>query len=275
MIMRASWKGSIGFGMVNIPVSSAPVVGSENDLSFHRFRRTQMQVKGKKKPVEKINPVGNQNFDKVTGEIIEFADVIRGYTASNGAVVEVTDDDLAAVARQRNDRIEIEKFVPAADIDPLYLDKSEWAWPRDKGSQKPYATLVAALQRTGMAGIGRTVRRGKERVYVVSVIDGALVLTSLHWAEDVRPVPVKPTELPEPNPGDVDMAQLLVQTLAGKWEPGEFQDSYRAELTEALEAKAAGKAPEPAKPGELAEQLGDLMATLKASVEAASAKRKK
>lgn len=267
---RASWTGKIGFGLVSIDVGTFPVV-SEQKVSFNRFHEVdptpEQYGKGVKGPI--LNPVGNKNYDKVTGEDLAFADVVSCYTASNGAVVPVDTDEISALKPAGEKFVEIEGFVDADEVlrDTLRFAKDEYAQPK-KGSEKAYQLLVSALEQTGKVGIARRVQRGAEKVLVVRPVDGVLVLTTLYWADEVRSVNEVDAPTVELKEAEVNMAIALVDTLSTKWEPTALEDQYRAKVLAMLEDKAQGVVPELPTATE-ASAPTDLMAALAASVEAA------
>ena len=263
MAVRASWTGTLGFGLVSIPVGTTPAV-RENDVAYKQFHKVG----------DELNPVGRNNVDKVTGEVVEYGDIIRGYVASNGVVVEVNDAELDALAPESGKHIEIEKFVDLDEVrdDDLFFAKNEYAFPKGKGSEKPYALMVSALAMSGKAGLGTTVRRGKAAKVLVRAVDGVLVVTFLHWDDEVRPASYVGVELPAITEAEHAMASALIDAMTGEWDRTELVDAFRVKAIESLEAKAEGKAP--AKPVEAAKPaVTDLMAALQASVEASKAKK--
>ena len=194
-----------------------------------------------------------------------------------GDLVTVTDDELVSIAPERSRTIEIEEFVSLADIDPVFYEKSYHVAPaRGIGAEKPYALLLRAMQGAGMVGIGRFVLRTKPHVVAVRPLSDALALETLFFADEVR----SPAELIR-GLGDVAIsdrevktARQLITAMATNWIPEKHADEYREELLELLRSKPAAKASEEI-PTASASPVGDLMAALRASVEAAKRKGEK
>jgi DNA end-binding protein Ku len=239
-------------------VGTAPAV-RENDVAYKQFHRDG----------ESLNPVGRQNVDKATGEVVEYADIIRGYVAANGAVVEVNDAELDALAPQAGKHIEISKFVDLDDVryDDLFFSKNEYAWPK-KGAEKAYALMVEALAKMDKAGLGTTVRRGKAQPVLIRSVRGVLVLTFLHWDDEVRSAEsVGVNDEISISDAEIGMAEALIGAMAGDWKPAELVDEFRENAVAMLEAKSQGVQTAPAAKVETVAQT-DLMAVLAASVEA-------
>src|SRR5207248_1287837 len=182
----------------------------------------------------------------------------------------VTDDELVSIAPERSRTIEIEEFVSLADIDPVFYEKSYHVAPaRGIGAEKPYTLLLRAMQGAGMVGIGRFVLRTKPHVVAIRPLKDALALETLFFADEVR----SPAELTSGLAGlavsdrEVKTARQLITAMATEWVPEKHADVYREELLELLRSKPASTpAEDVAMP---TSSVGDLMAALKASVEAA------
>jgi DNA end-binding protein Ku len=263
MAVRASWTGTLGFGLVSIQVGTTPAV-RENDVAYKQFREVTDEGTGE----VSLNPVGRQNVDKVTEDVVQYGDIVRGYEASNGAIVKVNDAELDALAPESGKHIEIAKFVDLEDVfgDDLFFAKHEYVFPK-KGGEKAYALMVKALATTGKGGLGQTVRRGKAQSILIRAYKGVMVLTFLHWDDEVRTpeyIDVLPVEV---NEAESNMAVALIQAMAGDWKPAELIDTHREAAIKLLEAKAEGVEPAAA-PAPKQQPVTDLMAALQASVEA-------
>src|SRR5256714_5832523 len=205
---------------------------------------------------------------------VEREDIVRGFERPSGDLVNVTDEELVSIAPERSRTIEIEEFVDLRDIDPVFYEKSYHVGPvRGMGAEKPYALLLRAMQGAGMVGIGRFVLRTKPHVVAIRPLKDALALETLFFADEVR----SPAELIR-GLGDVAIsdrevktARQLITAMAAEWVPEKHADVYREELLELLRSKPAAT---PAEPMESASEtpVGDLMAALRASVEAAKRK---
>ncbi len=203
---------------------------------------------------------------------VPYEDIVKGYEVEPGSYVTVSREELEALRPERSRTVEIEEFVDLPDIDPVYFEKSYWLVPHSDGiAERPYALLARAMERAGKVGIGRIVLRTKEHLAAIRPTQGVLMLETLFYADEVR----DPRSLGWPL-GDATMgeretrvAEQLIELLAAEWDPARHVDRYRERVRELLEAKAAGRRltvrePEPETPPIL-----DLMASLKASVEAA------
>lgn len=264
---RAIWSGAISFGLVNIPIKLYAAVSRKN-VSFNQLdSRTGARIKYKK--------VSAADGDEVPSEVI-----VKGYELSSGAYVTVGDDELAALDPEASRTIDIEEFVDLVDIDPLLYDSAYLVAP-DKATQKPYALLTQAMEEAGKAGIARFVMRSKQYLCVVRPKDGALVLSTMVYADEVN----DPAEIPEIagledvklTKKELDMARQLIASLEADFEGEKFEDTYRQRVLDLIEKKASGDVDDLVAPPEaLAEdKVVDLMAALEASVKEAKAARKR
>jgi DNA end-binding protein Ku len=202
-------------------------------------------------------------------------ELVKGWEVSKGQFVIVEDADLEAIEQRDTSRaIEISRFVPLAEVDPLFFDRTYFLAPSSAEAQRrPYVLLLNAMKETGMAAIGRMVIRGNENFVLIRPKDDALVLETLFLAEDVRSQAeideaVEAVDVKEP---ELELARQLIDSLVGDWEPEALQSEYRQNLRKLLEAKLAGE--EIAMPEPVADApVVDLMEALKKSV-AASKKR--
>jgi DNA end-binding protein Ku len=219
--------------------------------------------------------IGRAEFDaRVAAQTVEADDVVRGFDLPSGDLVTVTDDELVSIAPERSRTIEIEEFVDLADIDPVFYEKSYHVGPvRGMGAEKPYALLLRAMQGAGMVGIGRFVLRTKPHVIAIRPLKDALALETLYFADEVR----SPAELIRGladvavSDREVKTARQLITAMATDWVPEKHADVYREELLDLLRSKPAAT-PSQATETASASPVGDLMAALRASVEAAKSK---
>jgi DNA end-binding protein Ku len=205
---------------------------------------------------------------------VDRQDVVRGLELPTGDLVTVTDDELVSIAPERSRTIEIEEFVDLAEIDPVFYEKSYHVAPiRGMGAEKPYALLLRAMQGAGMVGIGRFVLRTKPHVVAIRPMKDALALETLFFADEVRSAAELTSGLASIPVSDreVKTARQLITAMATDWAPEKHADVYREELLELLRSKPATT---PAEPTEEAAEtpVGDLMAALRASVDAAKRK---
>lgn len=260
---RAIWSGSISFGLVNIPVQLFNAV-SRKSVRFNQIdTRNNARVRHKKVNAE-------------SGEDVPDEAIAKGYELSKGSYVLLSEDELAALDPEAQRTIDIEEFVDLGDIDPVYFDSSYHLAP-DPATVKAYALLARTMEQAGKVGIARFVMRQKQYLAAIRPVDGHLVLSTLVYEDEVNPADEVP-ELDRVAEVDVSekelaMAEQLVESLAGEWNPDKYHDTHRAQVMELIEAKAAGKEPVVAAELPAREKVVDLMAALEASVAEAKAAR--
>jgi DNA end-binding protein Ku len=264
--MRTTWNGSLSFGLVTIPVGLAPATAPKaraSDVTFRTLHR------------ECGTPIKQKRWCPVHEREVSNDELVKGWEVSKGQFVIVEDADLEAIEQRDTSRaIEISRFVPLAEVDPLFFDRTYFLAPSSAEAQRrPYVLLLNAMKETGMAAIGRMVIRGNENFVLIRPKGEALVLETLFLAEDVRSQAeideaVEAVDVKDP---ELELARQLIDSLVGEWQPEELQSEYRQDLRKLLEAKLAGE--EIAQPEPVADApVVDLMEALKKSV-AASKKR--
>jgi DNA end-binding protein Ku len=203
-------------------------------------------------------------------------DVVRGFSLPSGDLVTVSDDELDVMTPPRSRTIDIEEFVDLAQIDPVFFDRTYFVAPgRAAGTDKPYALLLAAMRSSGMVAIGRFVLRTRPHLVAIRAVENALVLETLFFGDEVRRPEdvIGPRAAADISERELKTAQQLIRALATEWVPEKHADVYRNELLELLQAKSpALPAPAEERSGPEASPVDDLMAALKASVEAAKQK---
>jgi DNA end-binding protein Ku len=253
--MRTIWNGSINFGLVNIPVGLA-VAQQRKDTSFRTLHR------------ECGTPIKQKRYCPFHERDVEADELVKGWEFAKGQFVLVEDSDLESVALQRSQSVDIIRFVPIDQVDPIYFDRTYYLAPAGPEAQRrPYVLLLRAMQEAGMAAVGKFVLWGKENLCLIRPLGESLVLETLFFAEDIRPrkeidEAVEETDVKGP---ELAMATQLVQSLVGDFDPKDYENEYRNELRAMLEAKLEGKeitAPEPAPEAPVI----DLMEALKQSV---------
>ena len=255
--MRSIWKGSVAFGLVNVPVKVYAAT-EEKDV---RFRQVHAKDGGR---------IRYKRVCEIDGETVEYADIAKAYESDDGQTVILTDDDFAQLPSSTSREIEVSSFVPADQIDPLYFDKSYYLEPAST-STKAYVLLLRTLEETDRIAIVNFALRQKTRLAVLRVKDDVLVIQTLLWPDEVRAaefasldesVSIKPAEL--------KMASMLVDSFADDFRPEDYTDDYRVELQQLIDAKLEGgeafPTPEKEEEGEDAEVV-DLLAALQRSVE--------
>ena len=262
--MRTTWNGSLSFGLVTIPVGLAPATAPKaraSDVTFRTLHR------------ECGTPIKQKRWCPVHEREVTNDELVKGWEVSKGQFVIVEDADLEAIEQRDTSRaIEISRFVPLGEVDPLFFDRTYFLAPSSAEAQRrPYVLLLNAMKETGMAGIGRMVIRGNENFVLIRAKGEALVLETLFLAEDVRSQAeideaVEAVEVKEP---ELELARQLIDSLVGDWEPESLHSEYRQDLRKLLEAKLAGEeiaTPEPV----VDAPVVDLMEALKKSVAAST-----
>src|SRR3954466_4008558 len=257
---RAIWKGSISFGLVNIPVGLY-AAESRDEISFKLLDKKTM------------SPIHYKRVSEESGKEVPWDETVRGYPLEGGKYVVLSDEDLKGAAPEATQTIDIVDFVDLEEISPLYFDKPYYLAPDRKGA-KAYALLRETLRRTGKVGIAKVVIRTREYLAAVVARGEVLTLELMRYAHELR----DPDELEVPrgkqgvSDREVEMAERLVEGMVAAWDPEKYKDTYRQELMKTIEKRAkAGKfesSPEPEpKPREARGNVVDLMALLKQSVE--------
>jgi DNA end-binding protein Ku len=259
--MRAIWKGAVSFGLVSVPVKLYSATES-HDISFR-------QVHGKDN-----GRIRYKRVCQVCGEEVEYADIAKGFETDEGEMVVLTDDDLSQLPSRSSREISVEKFVPGDQIDPMMLEKSYYLEP-EKGGVKPYALLRDALNNTDRVAVVTVALRNRTTPAVLRVRDDVLVMQTLMWPDEIRePSFSSLDDVGDATAQELKMAELLLETLAGDYDAGDFQDDYAAAVHSMVEQKLEGgevthvKAEKPSS-GEVV----DLLAALQKSVAAAKSAR--
>jgi len=257
------WTGTIGFGMVTVPVKLYSAVDRKT-VRFHQLSgKTGVRVAQKR-------------VDPGSGEEVPYEDVVKGYELAPDRYVVIEPGELEALEPKKTKTIEIEEFVDLSQIDPVYYDHPYYLAP-GAGGAKPYRLLLEAMRETGKVAIARVVIRSKEQLVAVRPMGQALGMATMLFADEVLP-PERLDEVAEAaevktTKRELDVAKQLVDSLAGDFDPDSFRDSYREEVLALIERKAQGKAiaVQPP-PEEVAAPAPDLMSALKASLEAVRAR---
>ena len=260
--MRTIWNGSLNFGLVNIPIGLA-VAQQRKDTAFRTLHR------------ECGTPIKQKRYCPFHERDVEAEELVKGWEFAKGQFVMVEDEDLESVAVQRSQAIDILRFVPVSEVDPIYFDRTYYLAPANAAAQKrPYVLLLRAMQEAEMGAVGKFVLWGKENLCLIRTLGESLALETLFFAEDIRSrteidEAVEDVDVKEP---ELAMARQLVESLVGEFDPEEYENEYRNDLRAMLEAKLEGK--EITRPVPVAQApVVDLMDALKQSV--AQAQKKK
>ncbi|MYS34231.1 Ku protein [Streptomyces sp. KhCrAH-43] len=255
---RPLWSGAISFGLVTIPTK---IISATEDHSIH-FRRVHLEDMGR---------VRTRKICELDEKELSQDEIGKGYEVSRDEIVPVTDRELQEMPLPTAKAIEIVAFVDAGSIDPVRIGESYYLGADGQVAAKPYTLLRKALERSDKVAIAKWAWHGRERLGLLQVREGAIVLHAMHWPDEVRSpesLAPRPVELEE---SEIEQAVQLAESMTTD-DIAQFRDHYRDALEELIEAKSEGKErPEPAEGGGVREggQVMDLMAALNASVAAA------
>ena len=263
--MRTTWNGSISFGLVSIPVGLAPATkpaARASDVSFRMLHR------------ECGTPIKQKRFCPVHERDLGPDEIVKGWEVAKGQFVVVEDEEIEALTSRDDSRsIEISRFVDAAQVDPIFFDRTYFLVPAQApAARRPYVLLLNAMHESGMAALGRFVQQGREKLCLIRPKGDALALETLFLSADVYSQAeieeaVEETSVKAP---ELALAQQVIESLAGEFDASALQSDYRRDLKALLEAKLAGE--EIAVAPEQAEEEAptvDLMEALRRSVEEA------
>jgi DNA end-binding protein Ku len=222
---RTLWKGAISFGLVHIPVSLHSAT-AEHRMKFKLLDKDSM------------NPVGNRQVNKATGEAMKKEEVVKGFEYEKDQFVTVSPEEIKAALPKSTQTIDIEAFVDGSQISAVFYNKPYYVAPAAKG-QKPYKLLLETMKRTGRVGIARVVISTRQHLAALIPAGDGLVLELLRWVDEVRdtagiPMPDKDTKVTDK---EIRMAQQLVGELEGDFHPEEFHDEFREKLQQLVDAK--------------------------------------
>jgi DNA end-binding protein Ku len=260
---RALWTGSIGFGLVQIPVRLYPRERA-SDLTFHQVDRRDHGL------------IGYERINKETHKPVEWRDIVKGYEISKGEYVIVTDEDFEKANVQASRSIDIQDFVPAGSIEAAFFDRPYYLAP-DKRGDKAYFVLRDVLAKKGLTAVALVVIRTRQHLCAVSAEGAFLALELLRFGHELRPareVLGAPAKAPKATPKELALAEQLIDQMVVDWDPGKYRDSYRDELLAAIREKGETGAIEPRNvPPKRGAAPIDLVSLLEKSV--AGAKKKK
>jgi DNA end-binding protein Ku len=259
--MRSIWKGAISFGLVSIPVKLFSAT-EERSVSFHQVHR------------EDGGRVKYKRVCSIDGEEVPYSDIAKGYELPSGEVVVLTDEDFDELPLSTSRSIDVLQFVPLEQVDPMYFAKSYYLEPDGAGT-KPYVLLRQALEDSGRVALVKLALRQRESLAALRVRDGVFVLELMLWPDEIRPAEFGfLSEDVDVRSQELAMAQSLIETLSGDFDPTLYADDYREALEKLIEAKVEGR--EVVQPSPTAGDdapVVDLMAALRASVAAAKESR--
>jgi Ku protein len=251
---RAIWSGTIAFGLVSVPVRMYSAI-EEQDLRFHLVHEPDG------------GRIGYQKICKKDDKPVPDDEIAKAFEVEKGKLVVLTDEDFAAAKVEGAKSIEISDFVPYEDIDPIYFERTYYLGPQT-GGEKVYSLLREAMEQTELAAIGKYVMRDKQHLGCLRVREGVITLEKMFFHDEIRPLDEVAPSKDKVAKAELEMATALIEQFTAEFEPEKYEDTYRDALMAVIRAKQKGKtieAPEPAED----EEPADLLAALKASVEAA------
>jgi DNA end-binding protein Ku len=258
---RALWKGSLAFGLVNIPVELHTAVRD----SRPRFRMLHAEDK---------SPVKFERICAREGKPVAWEELVKGYEYEKGRFVVLTKEDFKTAALEKTRTVDIRSFVPGEDIDDRFFETSYFLVPA-KGGERAYALLREAIRQEKRVGIATIILREAQHLAALEVIGNAMVLTLMRYGEEL--VDIKTFEFPaarDVRKPELEMARTLVSNLADDWDPSKYTDQYRENLMKVIKAKLKGKAPRlAAEPEPQQAEVVDLMERLRQSLQGAGGGR--
>jgi DNA end-binding protein Ku len=255
---RAYWKGYLKLSLVSCPIALSPATSSSERISFRQINK------------KTGNRLRQQLVDEVTREPVDAADKGKGYEVDKGIYIEVEDDELEAIEVESKHTIEIDRFVPAAQIDKRFYDSPYYVMPTDTVGQEAFAVIRDAMRGKGMVALGRIVLAKRERVIALEPYGKGLLGTTLRYGYEVRKPEeyfdgIQDIEVPDEM---LKLAEHILDTKKGDFEPAEFEDHYETALVELLRKKQDGFKPPKQKEAAAPRNVINLMDALRKSVEA-------
>jgi DNA end-binding protein Ku len=260
--MAAIWKGSVTFGLVNIPVELRTAVRADH-ISFRMLHE------------EDMSPIKYERVCAADGEPVPWNEIVKGYEYEKGKFVVMTDEDFKAAAIEKSKTIDILDFVKEEEIDPRFFETPYYLVPA-KGAEKAYALLREAIRSSNAVGVGKIIMRNTQHLVGIKVVGDALVAELMRFSNEL----VNQDEYTFPDadqvrPQELKMAEQLIENLAEPFDPSKYTDDYRSNLMKIINAKMKGKKVKLEEPEEVVDTgVLDLMTKLRASLEQGTAKKK-
>ena len=251
---RAIWSGSIAFGLVNAPVKMYSAI-AENDLELHLVHEKDG------------SPIGYQKVCKKEGKEVPADEIVKAYEVSDGEHVYLTDEDFRAAEEEGYRTIEVLDFVPHDEIDPIVFQRTYYLGPAE-GAEKVYALLLKAMEQAELSAIARYVFHDRQQLGALRVRDGVITLENMYFADEIRPTEGIVPGRPRVDKRELEMAATLIERFTTSFDHSRYEDEYRARLLKVIGRKRKGDDVHAA-PQQEREAPSDLLAALRASVEAA------
>jgi DNA end-binding protein Ku len=261
--MQAIWKGSVSFGLVSIPVR----LYSATDERNIAFRQVHEKDGGR---------IRYHRYCEEENKEVPYSEISKGYELPDGRLVILSSEDFEQLPLPTAKQIEVLEFVPIEQVDPIMYSKAYYLSADGPGT-KPYVLLRDALESSGQCAVVKVAIRTREALALLRVSDGVLVMQTMLWPDEVRDSGfAKPDDSVAVNSKEVEMAESYIRTLETEFDPDRYRSDYREALEELIEAKTAGLAPPSEDEDETTSKPGDvidLVAALRASVDAAKKRR--
>jgi DNA end-binding protein Ku len=256
MAPRPNWKGYLKLSLVSCPVALYPATTTSERVSFRTLNR------------DTGNRVRRQFVDEQTGEPVETESQAKGYEVGKGEYIVLEDDEIKSVQIESNHTIDIERFVPRAEIDELYLDTPYYLAPTDRVGEEAFAVIRDAMRTEKMVGLARVVLFRRERLMMLEPRDKGIVATSLHYANEVHAANSYFEEIPDlALPKEMlELAKHIIEKMTGEFQPDQFEDRYEKALIELIRSKQKGMPVKP-QPTHRQTNVVNLMDALRRSVE--------
>jgi DNA end-binding protein Ku len=247
------WKGHLTFGLVSLPVRLFTAARSET-LSFNQLHKHDN------------SRVKQVLYCQAEDKPIPRDEIVKGYEYEKGKYVVIADEDIKKVAPKTAKVMEIQEFVKADDVDPVYLESSYYMAP-DEGGEKPYALLFEALKATNYYAVAKIAMHNREHIVIVRPGERGMILHTMYFSDEVRRSEEFRTDVTNVNEREMNLAKMLVESLAAEFEPEKYHDTYRTNLREMIDAKVAGNAVVETPEAHIAPVI-DIMEALKKSLDA-------
>jgi DNA end-binding protein Ku len=256
MAPRPNWKGYLKLSLVSCPVALYPATTTSERVSFRTLNR------------DTGNRVRRQFVDEQTGEQVETENQAKGYEVGKGEYIVLEEDEIKSVQIESNHTIDIERFVPRAEIDELYLDTPYYLAPTDRVGEEAFAVIRDAMRTEKMVGLARVVLFRRERLMMLEPRDKGIVATSLHYANEVHAANSYFEEIPDlALPKEMlELAKHIIEKMTGEFQPDQFEDRYEKALIELIRSKQKGMPVKP-QPTHRQTNVVNLMDALRRSVE--------
>jgi len=263
MAPRAYWKGYLKLSLVSCPIALYPASSSSERVSFSRVNR------------KTGNRLKQQLVDSETGEVVDKENIGRGYEVGKGQYLVIEDEEIEKIRTESTRTIDIDSFVPRAEIDDRYLDSPYYMAPTDQVGQEAFAVIRDAIREKGMVGLGRVVLARREHVVMLEAFDKGLLAITVRYPYEVRDPAAYFEDLPDLKLPDEmkELAAHIVDSKASHFNPAEFEDHYETALVEMLQARQAGQILSPPTEEVTPRRVINLMDALRASMSAETKKK--